>query len=667
MQPLNELLKDYDKRRRVLWTDESRQAFEEMKTAIHECPALFFIEDGLPVFLHTDASKYGIGAYLFQIDAQGRERPICFISKTLSDTQRRWHTPQKEAYAIYYAFKQLEYLLRGVKFTLRTDHKNLIYINETMTEMVIRWKIAVQEYDFDIEHIPGPKNEVADNLSRLVKEVLDHATTTPVAQVLSLLCPLDPEDHNLCTFWSENEKKSVEDQNEKKYKIPAEIRQIIARSHNSFVGHHGKDRTLDKVKTILENNKTLAAQFPIDRQLSEYITQFIQMCPVCQKLSAIRVPIQAKTFTTATYEPHQMLNIDTIGPLPEDDDGYCYILVVIDTFTRWIELFAIKTVTGAEAAIMLLQHFGRFGQAQLIQSDNGSQFVNELIHELWQLIGIEHKRTLAYSSEENAIVERANKEVLRHLRAIIHDVKVIDKWRIYLPFVQRILNSSVNQNIGVSPAQLLFGNAITLNRSVLVDLPTHVKRDLSEWALDMMQAQYIALDAAATYQKSVDERNRTKRQREDPTEFSDGSLVLTKYHKTGFKTGPPNKLLTHLKGPFQVLEHDDNTYKLRELGSQKMETHHVTDLRPFYYDPDTTDPHEVSNSDRQLFTVKAITGHTGDPRMKSKMMFTVQWKGWEGHPQEFTQQPWKDVKDNVYLHQYLRDHGWAKHIPNKYQ
>jgi hypothetical protein len=49
------------------------------------------------------------------------------------------------------------------------------------------------------------------------------------------------------------------------------------------------------------------------------------------------------------------------------------------------------------------------------------------------------------------------------------------------------------------------------------------------------------------------------------------------------------------------------------------------------------------------------------------MMFTVQWKGWEGHPHEFTQQPWKDVKDNVYLHQYLRDNGWAKHIPQKYQ
>ncbi|MFN9905486.1 MAG: ribonuclease H family protein, partial [bacterium] len=94
MFPLNELLKDYDKRRRLVWTEQSRQAFEDMKMAIHKCPSLYFLDDLLPIFLHTDASKYGIGAYLFQMTSDGRELPIAFISKTLSDTQRRWHTPQ---------------------------------------------------------------------------------------------------------------------------------------------------------------------------------------------------------------------------------------------------------------------------------------------------------------------------------------------------------------------------------------------------------------------------------------------------------------------------------------------------------------------------------------------------------------------------------------------
>ena len=56
--------------------------------------------------------------------------------------------------------------------------------------------------------------------------------------------------------------------------------------------------------------------------------------------------IQARAFTTATHEPHQRLNIDTIGPLPPGADGSCYILVLIDTFTRWIELYVIILYMG---------------------------------------------------------------------------------------------------------------------------------------------------------------------------------------------------------------------------------------------------------------------------------------------------------------------------------
>jgi hypothetical protein len=81
------------------------------------------------------------------------------------------------------------------------------------------------------------------------------------------------------------------------------------------------------------------------------------------------------------------------------------------------------------------------------------------------------------------------------------------------------LNSAVSQNTGISPAQLLFGNAITLNRSILVELPIHVRQDLSQWANDMVEAQYLLIDRAAFHQRAIDVKNHEKRQREDPTEF----------------------------------------------------------------------------------------------------------------------------------------------------
>ena len=95
-----------------------------------EFSTLFSIREDLPVYLNKDASDYGIGAYLFQFDqANNKEYPVAFVSKSLSKTERNWSTIDKEAFAIFFALMKLEYLLRDIHFVLRTDHANLTYIN----------------------------------------------------------------------------------------------------------------------------------------------------------------------------------------------------------------------------------------------------------------------------------------------------------------------------------------------------------------------------------------------------------------------------------------------------------------------------------------------------------------------------------------------------------
>ena len=73
---------------------------------------------------------------------EGKELPIAFLSKSLTAERLRWSVPEKEACAIVYAFQQLECVLRDMHFTLRTDHKNLLYINEDGSAKVRRWKLA---------------------------------------------------------------------------------------------------------------------------------------------------------------------------------------------------------------------------------------------------------------------------------------------------------------------------------------------------------------------------------------------------------------------------------------------------------------------------------------------------------------------------------------------
>ena len=120
--------------------------------------------------------------------------------------------------------------------------------------------------------------------------------------------------------------------------------------HNAIVGHNGVDRTLTRLFSLQQN-----------------VCTFIQNSPCSQKLSAKDPKINASHFATSYYAIFDTLNVDYVGPFP--DKGYT--LVIIDTFTRWTELFwcADADADANSAAGCLLAHFGRFGSPNMISSD----------------------------------------------------------------------------------------------------------------------------------------------------------------------------------------------------------------------------------------------------------------------------------------------------------
>jgi transposase InsO family protein len=149
-----------------------------------------------------------------------------------------------------------------------------------------------------------------------------------------------------------------------------------------------------------------------------------------------------------------------------------------------------------------------------IRSDRGTQFVNGIIKELLSLLQVEHEVSLAYSKEHNAIVERANREVMRHLTAIIFDKRVSEAWSSdYLPLVQRIMNAKVHDTIGVSPAELLFGQAINLYSGLLSAIPPEslikglddsASGRLSEHVAKLTKAQHTLIEVARNNQLASD-------------------------------------------------------------------------------------------------------------------------------------------------------------------
>jgi hypothetical protein len=166
VQPLRKLIdiKKYKCPKKLIWIPESIEAFHFCRIAVSNCQELYFLEDTATPILQTDASDYGIGGYMCMV-TNGQVRVIRFFSKSLIGSQLNWSARQKECYGV----NLFEDLLDNRYFILKTDHKNLTFIYVLFTGKVLRWKLYLQDKDFDLFHVPGKEEHqfVPDALSRL--------------------------------------------------------------------------------------------------------------------------------------------------------------------------------------------------------------------------------------------------------------------------------------------------------------------------------------------------------------------------------------------------------------------------------------------------------------------------------------------------------------------
>ena len=252
-------MKGYDKCKRnnsLIWNEETKQTFETLKLAVSQAQMLYFEDNTNPVYLRTDASDFGIGAYLFQ-NINGEEKPIMFLSKSLVGEQLRWSTPEKECYAIIFVLTKMEHLLKDRHFFLQTDHDNLTKVYSSGSAKVLRWKLRMQEYNYTISYLKGEDNDIADAFSRLCA-IADNGT--------NFISALDEEKTSAEYYSFKNvefinsinaELLNSIDSNIKP--IPHKIYKTISKVHNSITGHHGQEKTLknffeqENISIICEN------------------------------------------------------------------------------------------------------------------------------------------------------------------------------------------------------------------------------------------------------------------------------------------------------------------------------------------------------------------------------------------------------------------------------
>ena len=145
--------------------------------------------------------------------------------------------------------------------------------------------------------------------------------------------------------------------------------------------------------------------------------------------------------------------LDVCDPTPE---GFRYILVIADYFSKWTEAFPMKNKCADTVADILVENIIlRFGMPLVIHSDQGREFENGLMKSLCALLGCTKTRTAPYHPESDGMIERFNRTCLMMLSMFVNDRR--DNWNELLPFIMHAYRTSVHESTGYSPFRLMMG------------------------------------------------------------------------------------------------------------------------------------------------------------------------------------------------------------------
>src|SRR6202034_1336421 len=158
------------------WGPTEHRAFEEVKTTVqrwreHHRTTLSYAPEAPPIMLVCDASLTGGSGIVCQGQDLSSARVVAFWSGKFNSAQQNYPVHEQELLAIIESLKRFKNLLQGAKFQILTDHKGLEFIKtqKNLSPRQARWLETLTEYDFEIKHIPGETNTLADALSRIYR------------------------------------------------------------------------------------------------------------------------------------------------------------------------------------------------------------------------------------------------------------------------------------------------------------------------------------------------------------------------------------------------------------------------------------------------------------------------------------------------------------------
>ena len=598
-KPLSELTSENVK---FSWSEDCESSFSKLKTALATAPVLSFPQPNKEFILEVDASGVAVGGVLSQVQNDGIVHPVAYFSTSLTPTQRKWSTYNQEAYAMVCAVEHWHVYLTGTKFILNSDHNPLIFLQRKgeIRGKVARWVAILEAFDFEVRYIPGRINVKADALSRNSAADLSQPSDILEEKIYAVF-ENDTFVHQLrdeqekCVILSsakenilqgfpvtEGQLKRVS----KQLRVENDIltksgRPVIPPSIRSYVFdqyHKSNHFGTDKIHNLMKTRFYWPNMF-------NFISNEVSKCHTCAQCKTEIKPPKAPLVPNREPEaPMEFIALD-IAHMPTDVEGYCYLLLIGDVFSKYIEAVPLRDQTADSIKRGLWENWlNHYSYPQFMLSDQGSNVDGVVINKLCRDFHIEKRRTSGYHSQGNGFAERNIRSVKETLRTLLLEYKLPQNcWTEILRSVVFALNTSESSATKCAPFKVIFGREPTFPTDILMGTvsnqisaptPADYVKDLKLQIKDVL----LKVSDNLNISRKAMMRQYNKNLRFNDYKPGDKVWVKRKY----FKSGENRKLSTRKTGPWTVVAKKPNGVNFEITKGKDSKVIHHDRLVPFH-------------------------------------------------------------------------------------